>query len=169
MDVVERAGRLVTGTRVDLLTNQLVVVGRPGGTLKSGDAASLASSQVRRVALGNPESVPVGVYARRWLEGRGVWSAVAPKVVPMSSVRAALTAARAGRVDAAVVYATDAATDPAVPVIYRVPVADTPPIRYPAAVIAGPRQDAAGRFVTFLRSAEAGTVFQAAGFGLAGQ
>lgn len=169
MDVVERAGRLVAGTRVDLLTNQLVVVGRPGGTLKSGDAASLASSEVRRVALGNPESVPVGVYARRWLEGRGAWSAVAPKVVPTTTVRAALAAARAGRVDGAVVYATDAASDPSVPVIYRVPVADTPPIRYPVAVIAGPRQEAAQRFVAFLRSAEAGAVFQAAGFGLAGR
>ena len=166
MDVVERAGRLVAGTRVDLLTNQLVVVGRPGGTLQSGDAVALASSAVRRVALGNPESVPVGVYARRWLEGRGVWPAVAAKVVPTSTVRAALAAARAGRVDAAVVYATDAATDPSVPVIYRVPIADTPPIRYPAAVIAGPRQDAARRFVAFLRSAEAGAVFQGAGFGL---
>ena len=167
MDVVERAGRLVPGTRVDLLTNQLVVVGRPGGTLTSGDAPALASSAVRRVAVGNPESVPAGVYARRWLEGRGLWSAVAPKVVPTMTVRAALAAARAGRVDAAVVYATDAATDPSVPVIYRVPVADVPPIRYPVAVIAGPRQEAAQRFVAFLRSPESGAVFQAAGFGLA--
>jgi molybdate transport system substrate-binding protein len=167
MDVVERAGRLVPGTRVDLLTNQLVVVGRPGGTLQSGDATVLAGAGVRRVALGNPESVPAGVYARRWLEGRGVWDAVAPKVVPTMTVRSALAAARAGRVDAAVVYATDAATDPSVPVIYRVPAADVPPIRYPAAVVAGPRQAAAQQFVDFLRSAGAGAVFQTAGFGLA--
>jgi molybdate transport system substrate-binding protein len=61
MDEVERAGRLVAGTRVNLLTNQLVVVGRPGSPLRTGDAASLASPAVRRVALGNPESVPAGV------------------------------------------------------------------------------------------------------------
>ena len=67
MDVVERAGRLMPGTRADLLTNQLVVVGRPGGTPEGGDAPALASSDVRRVALGNPDSVPAGVYARRWL------------------------------------------------------------------------------------------------------
>ncbi len=85
------------------------------------------------------------------------------------TVRAALAAARAGRVDAAVVYATDAATDPSVPVIYRVPATDTPPIRYPAAVVAGPRQEAAQRFVEFLRSADGAAVFQAAGFGLARQ
>lgn len=167
MDVVERAGRLVPGTRVDLLTNQLVVVGRPGSPLKSGDPATLASRPVRRVALGNPESVPAGVYARRWLEATGVWPSVAPKVVPTMTVRAALAAARAGRVDAAVVYATDARSAPSVPVLFRVPPGAAPPIIYPAAVVRGANQAAAERFVAYLRSPEAGTVFQAAGFGLA--
>lgn len=168
MDVVATAGRLVAGTRADLLTNRLVVVGRPGGTLAVTAARDLAAAGVRRVALGNPESVPAGVYARRWMEGQGVWAAVAPKVVPTVTVRAALAAARAGRVDAAVVYATDAATAPSLPVLYRVPAGDTPPIVYPVAVVAGPRQDAAARFVAFLRSAAARPVFTAAGFGAAG-
>ncbi len=167
MDAVERAGRLVPGTRADLLTNRLVVVGRPGSPLRAGDPATLASGQVRRVALGNPESVPAGVYARRWLEAAGVWAAVAPKVVPTMSVRAALAAVRAGRVDAAVVYATDAATETSVPVLFRVDPRDAPPIVYPVAVVQGPRQQAAGRFVAYLRSPDAGVVFTNAGFGLA--
>ncbi len=167
MDLVERAGRLVPGTRVDLLTNQLVVVGRPGSALKNGAPSTLASLDVRRVALGNPDSVPAGVYARRWLEGRGVWAQVAPKVVPTMTVRAALSAARAGRVDAAVVYATDARSEPSVPVLFRVPPTEAPPIVYPAAVVMGPNRVAAQRFVAYLQSAEAGAVFQAAGFGLA--
>ncbi|MGD9906666.1 MAG: molybdate ABC transporter substrate-binding protein [Vicinamibacterales bacterium] len=169
MDVVERAGRLVPGSRVALLTNRLVVVGRPGGRLRTGDAAALASPSVRRLALGNPDSVPAGVYARRWLEGQGAWTAIAPRVVPTVTVRAALAAARAGRVEAAVVYATDAATEPTLPVLYQVPAADAPDIVYPAAVVAGPRQDAAGRFLAYLRSAEAGAVFTTAGFGVAGR
>jgi molybdate transport system substrate-binding protein len=168
MDVVERAGRLVAGTRGDLLTNRLVVVGRPGGAVTVGAARDLAGGGVRRVALGNPESVPAGVYARRWLEGQGAWAAVAAKVVPTVTVRAALAAARAGRVDLAVVYATDAATEPSLPVLYRVPAGDAPPIVYPVAVVAGPRQAAATRFVAFLRSADATAVFAAAGFGAAG-
>jgi molybdate transport system substrate-binding protein len=167
MDAVEKAGQLVSGTRVALLTNQLVVVGRPGGTLQVTGAAALALPTIGRVALGNPESVPAGVYARQWLERQGVWRDVASKVVPAMTVRAALVAARAGRVDAAVVYATDAAIEPAVPVLYRVPPADAPPIVYPAAVVRGPNEAAATRFVTYLRSADAGSVFRAAGFGLA--
>ena len=134
MDVVERAGRLVAGTRVDLLTNQLVVVGRPGGTLRRGDAPTLASSAVRRVALGNPESVPAGVYARRWLEGRGVWAAVSAKVVPTHDGprRAGGGARRARRRRGRLRHRR--AHRALVPVLFRVPAADAPPIRYPAAV-----------------------------------
>jgi molybdate transport system substrate-binding protein len=167
MDVVEKAGQLVAGSRVELLTNQLVVVGRPGGTLQVNGAAALAMPTVGRVALGNPDSVPAGVYARQWLERQGVWRDVVSKVVPAMTVRGALAAARAGRVDAAVVYATDAAIEPTVPVLYRVPPADAPPIVYPAAVVRGPNEAAAARFVTYLRSADAGNAFRAAGFGLA--
>jgi molybdate transport system substrate-binding protein len=166
MDVAERAGRLVPGTRVALLTNQLVVVGRPGGALQMNGAAALATPAVGRVALGNPESVPAGVYARQWLERQGVWREVSSKVVPAMTVRAALAAARAGRVDAAIVYATDAATEPRMPVLYRVPVADAPPIVYPAAVVRGANEAAARALVTYMQSAEAGAVFRAAGFGL---
>lgn len=169
MDVVERAGRLVPGSRVDLLSNQLVVVGRPGGALPAGDPATLASDRVRRIALGNPETVPAGIYARRWLESRGAWPAVRAKVVPTLSVRAALAAVRAGRVDTAIVYTTDARTEPSVPVIYRVPPAEAPAIVYPAAVVAGPNREAAGRFLVFLRSPEARLVFEAAGFGVVGR
>jgi molybdate transport system substrate-binding protein len=167
MDVVEQAGRLVPGTRVALLTNHLVVVGRPGGALQVTGAAALATPGFGRVALGNPESVPAGVYARQWLERQGVWREVSAKVVPAMTVRAALAAARAGRVDAAIVYATDAATEPRMPVLYRVPAADAPPIVYPAAVVRGANETAARAFVAYLQSAEAGAVFRAAGFGLA--
>lgn len=169
MDVADKAGRLVAGSRADLLTNRLVVVGRRGGAPLAGDAAALTGAAVRRIALGNPESVPAGVYARRWLEGTGHWTAIATKVVPTVTVRAALAAVRAGRVDVAVVYATDALTEPSLPVLYRVPAADVPTIVYPVAVVAGPRATAATAFVAFLRSADASAVFTAAGFGLAGR
>ena len=100
MDVAKRAGRLVKGSRVELLTNQLVVVGAPGSTLRVTGPASLGAADVRRVALGNPDSVPAGVYARQWLEKAGAWAAVSGKVVPTVTVRAALAAVRSGRADA---------------------------------------------------------------------
>lgn len=164
MDVARASGRLVEASIRDLLSNTLVVVVPPRSLAKAVTPDELASPRIRRVALGNPDSVPAGVYARQWLERRGLWSAVAPKVVPMLTVRSALAAVRAGRADAGVVFATDARTAPDVTVAYRVPAAETPAIRYPVAVVRGPREADAARFVQFLFSAEAKSVFESAGF-----
>jgi molybdate transport system substrate-binding protein len=117
----------------------------------------------RRIALANPDSVP-GVYARQWFRRIGLWTAVAPRVVPTLTVRSALAAVRAGRADAGVVFATDARTAAAVTVAYAVPAADAPGIRYPVAVVRGPREADATRFVEFLFSPAAKAIFEAAGF-----
>jgi molybdate transport system substrate-binding protein len=168
MDVAAASGRLVRESIRDLLSNTLVLIvpGRAGD--RRLEPSDLAGDRVRRVALGNPDSVPAGVYARQWLERLGLWSAVAPKVVPTLTVRAALAAVRAGRADAGVVFATDARTAPEVVVAYAVPPAETPPIRYPVAVVRGPREPEAARFVQFLFSPAAASIFQAAGFLLVG-
>jgi molybdate transport system substrate-binding protein len=164
MSVAERSGRLVPGETRDLLSNVLVVVVPPGSSHVTLVPADLAGPRITRLALGNPDSVPAGVYARQWLERAGLWAAVSKKVVPTLSVRAALAAVRSGRADAGVVFATDARTAPGVRVAYTVPVADAPPIRYPVAVVKGGRQDEAVRFVQFLFSAPARDIFARAGF-----
>jgi molybdate transport system substrate-binding protein len=166
MDAVARAGRLVAGTRVALLDNRLVVVVARDARVRPAGAADLAGTAVRRLAMGQPDSVPAGVYGRRWLERAGVWAAVQPKVVPLPTVRAALAAAREGRVDAAVVYATDARTSPDVQVAFTVPEHDAPAIVYPAAVIAGGREADARRFLRYLQGGFARQAFEAAGFGV---
>jgi molybdate transport system substrate-binding protein len=167
MGVAERSGRLAAAPR-DLLSNTLVVVVPPGAARKTLVPRDLADAAVTRIALGNPDSVPAGVYARQWLERAGLWEAVSKKVVPTLSVRAALAAVRNGHADAGVVFATDAKTTPDVPVAYAVPAADAPPIRYPVAVVKGSRETDAARFVDFLFSPAARDIFVRAGFGVVG-
>jgi molybdate transport system substrate-binding protein len=166
MNVVIKSGMVVDGTRVALLTNQLVIV-TPQNARTVAGPRDLASSTVKRVAMGQPDSVPAGVYGRQWLEKLGLWSAVQPKVVPMPTVRAALAAVREGRADAAIVYATDARTTKDVRVAHVVSIADGPAIVYPAAVIRGKNENEARRFLEYLQSADARAVFEAAGFGIA--
>jgi molybdate transport system substrate-binding protein len=168
MDVAAASGRLLAGSVRDILSNTLVVVVPARAVSGTFAPEDLTGPRIRRVALGNPQSVPAGVYARQWLERAGLWAAVAPKVVPTLTVRAALAAVRAGRVEAGVVFATDARTAPDVAVAYRVPPADAPAIRYPAAVVRGPREAEATRFVQFLASPAARAIFEAAGFLMAG-
>jgi molybdate transport system substrate-binding protein len=111
--------------------------------------------------------VPAGVYTRRWLEKTALWQTVERKVIPLPTVRAALAAVREGRADAGIVYATDARREPGVRVAFEPAPGDAPLIVYPAAVIAGPRQAEAARFLAFLRSPEAIKAFEAAGFPMA--
>jgi molybdate transport system substrate-binding protein len=164
MRVASNGGRIVAGSEVALLSNQLVVVTGHNSRERVRQPRDLASSAVRRIAMGQPDSVPAGVYGRAWLTRLGLWSAVLPKVLPLPTVRAALAAVREGRADAAIVYATDARTAPDVTVGYSVPIDEGPPIRYPAAILVGPRQQDAARFLSFLQSRDARQVFEAAGF-----
>jgi molybdate transport system substrate-binding protein len=168
MQVAERSGRLAPGSVRDLLANTLVVVVPAGASPAALRPQDLAAPRIARIAMGNPDSVPAGVYARQWLESAGLWAAVSGKVVPVLSVRAALAAVRAGRADAGIVFGTDARTTPDVPVAYTVPAADAPPIRYPVAVVRGRREADATRFVEFLFTPAAREILTRAGFTVVG-
>ena len=165
MDRVAAAGRVDPARRVDLLSNQLVVVvpsDRAGVVAAPRD---LAGASVARIALGDPEAVPAGVYARRYLESEGLWDSLAPRIVPASSVRAALRAVEAGTVDAGIVYRTDAASSGSTEVAYAVPPVAGPAIVYPAAVVrGGPDPVRAAGFLEHLQSGTARRIFEAAGF-----
>ena len=159
------AGRIEAAQRVDLLSNQLVIVvpsDRVGTVTKPSD---LVDPSIRRIALGDPEAVPAGVYARRYLESQGLWDALAERVVPASSVRAALRAVEAGTVEAGIVYRTDLRASAGAVIAFAVPPEDGPVIVYPAAVAVGaPNPAAAARFLDYLQSAAAQRHFDTAGF-----
>src|SRR5688572_19803719 len=156
---------IVTGTRVDLLSNQLAIAvpaDRPR-TLRS--VRDLTDPAIKRIAVGDPAAVPAGIYARTYLERLGVWTAISKKVVPSASVRLALAAVENGAVDAAIVYQTDLASARRASLALAIPVAEGPRIVYPAAVIgSGRNREAAVRFLTWLRGAEAAAIFRSAGF-----
>ena len=165
MDAVEKAGLVAPSTRVDLLSNRLVVVVPVDA--KSAPSSPAGLRGLKRLSLADPEAVPAGVYAKAWLVKAGLWKALAPNVVPALNVRAALAAVETGRVDAGVVYSTDAAHSKRVRVAFQVPEQDVPRIVYPAAALTKGAAPEAGRaFVRFLRSDAARKVLTRHGFGV---
>ena len=119
---------------------------------------------MRRLALGDPEAVPAGIYARQWLEKRGLWERLRDRVVPTLDVRAAFAAVESGNADAGIVYRTDAAISKRVRVALEVPEAEAPRIVYAAALLATARGPAARVFFEHLRSPVARGVFERVGF-----
>ena len=166
MDRAEAAGRIQSSTRVNLLTNQLVVVVPTDQTPRaSGVETLLMAPWVRYIAMGDPDAVPAGVYARQYLESVGIWDAVRSKVVPVRDVRAALAAVDAGNADVGIVYRTDLVAARRVREAFAVPVDEGPHITYPMAMLADARnRTEARRFLGFLRGPEARAIFKNAGF-----
>ena len=161
MDRLAERDLLRAGHRYDLLANRLVLVARRGAAVRS-----LAELGDGRLALADPAAVPAGKYAKAALVSLGQWQAVEAKVVPAENVRAALALVEGGEAALGIVYATDAIASDAVEVLETFPEGSHPPIRYPAAVLAGSRHAEAAGFLEFLRSDRARAIFAKHGFGL---
>jgi molybdate transport system substrate-binding protein len=165
MDTLERKGLIVKNSRRDRLSNSLVIVVPSGTSSSIASPKDLAGGKVTRLALADPQAVPAGLYAREYLQKLHLWSQIAPKVIPMSNVRAALAAVESGDAEAGIVYKTDAAISKKIRIAYEVPSLEGPKISYPVAVIKDcPSPQAAEAFLKYLESDQAGKVFQRYGF-----
>jgi molybdate transport system substrate-binding protein len=168
MDYVEQRKLIAPGTRVDLLTNQLVLVAPAGDTkpmpIRRGFPLVIALGR-ERLAMADPDSVPAGLYGREALTKLGVWASVAPKVARAENVRAALALVESGEVPYGVVYLTDALASQKVKVVGTFPADSHAPILYPAAVLATTKSADAAPFLRFLASRPAKAIFARYGFG----
>jgi molybdate transport system substrate-binding protein len=166
MDELVAAGLVRPADRFDLLTNSLVVVVSASSSLTVRGPGDLL--RAHEVAVGDPEAVPAGIYARRWLEQVGWWERLRGRVVPTLDVRAALAAVDSGAAEAGIVYRTDAAMARHARVAFEVPRGEAPRIVYPAAVLVSASPDAR-RFVEHLRSPASRVVFERLGFEVLGE
>ncbi|MDE0890150.1 MAG: molybdate ABC transporter substrate-binding protein [Phycisphaerales bacterium] len=156
------------GDAEDLLGNELVMV------IPSDDEAGSASisgfdldapeppPSWRRVAIADPSHVPAGRYAREALESLGWWGAISGRVIPASDVRAALRLVELGEVDAGIVYRTDAMMNDSVEIIATVPALLHETIVYP--ILQFERRPEVDAFIRFLKSDDAGSIFERRGF-----
>jgi len=164
MDALESKGLIEAGTRRDLVANKLVLI-EPASSDALKDFQDLTQPEVKIVALGEPGTVPAGMYARQTLEHLGLLASVEKKTVYAKDVRAVLTYVETGNADAGVVYQTDALRSTKVRVVAAAPAGTHDPIVYPAAIVKGSKDEAAARaFLEFLESSEARAIFEKYGF-----
>ncbi len=166
MDYLQAHKLIDLGSRRNLLGNRLVLIAPSSSTLKltikpNFDLAGALGNG--RLATGDPDSVPVGRYARASLTSLGVWNAVEPRLVRAENVRAALAFVDRGEAPLGIVYQTDALIDHGVRIVDVFPADTHPPITYPIALTVGARSGAR-EFADFLRSPKAATVFVKYGF-----
>ena len=167
MDELEDQGQILAGSRQALLLNSLVVI-VPQDTTDVADFSDVATDQVSNLAMGEPESVPAGRYAKEALTSLDLFDALQPKLVFGKDVRQVLSYVETGNVDAGLVYVTDAKISEQVQVIATAPADSHSPIIYPVGVVTDrDNADAAQAFVDFLSSDTAVAIFEAYGFDMA--
>jgi len=168
MDYLEKRKLLAPGSRKDVLANQLVLVAPADSTatvkITSGPALVQGLGGAR-IATGDPDSVPVGKYAKAALIKLGVWEQVEGRLVRAEDVRSALAFVARGDAPFGIVYLTDAKIEKRVKLLDVFPQDTYPPIRYPIAMTAGAGADAS-RFVEFVSGKRAAVIFQNYGFEL---
>jgi len=166
MDYLQSRTQIQIPTRHDVLGNQLVLVAPADSkiVLKIGPHFALAKTLgTGRLATGDPDSVPVGRYAREALTKLGVWNDVEKRLVRADSVRSALAFVDRGEAALGIVYATDAEIDKKVRVVGVFSDNTHLPIIYPIALTAAAKPDAL-KFVDYVRSTAGDATFKKYGF-----
>jgi len=166
MDYLEQRSLVQKATRSNLLGNRLALVApassgvqlqiKPGFPLLGALAGG-------RLATGDPDSVPVGRYARAALTNLGVWKDVEDHLVRADNVRSALAFVARGESPLGIVYETDARIDKRVRIVDIFPEDSHLPITYPIALTSNAAAKAAS-FVEFLRGPVGDARFEAFGF-----
>lgn len=147
----------------NLLGNELVLVVPKESSIKTFQ--ELKEEKVKKLAIGTPESVPAGKYAKASLTHENLWNDLQNKIVFTKDVRQVLTYVETGNVDAGIVYKTDALISDKVKIANAAPTNSHEPIHYPAGVIKESKhKKEATSFYEYLQSKEAQSIFKKYGF-----
>lgn len=166
MDGLANKGLLSPRTRQNLLRNKVVLIApsQIKGPKISG-FKDLAASEVKRITLGQPETVPAGQYGKEVLTALNLYDQLQPKTVFAKDVRQVLSYVETGNVDAGIVYVTDAKISGQVRIVAMAPDQTHQPIIYPGAVLKETKHpQAAKEYVEFLSSSQAQKTFRQYGF-----
>lgn len=168
VDRLMEEGLIDPTTRRIVATNQLIVIVPAKSEAAPGALSDLLEARYKRIALGEPQTVPAGQYAAQALKATGLLEALEARIIHGSSVRQVLSYVARGEVDAGIVYRTDALeAGEQVKVAARVDTSLHDLIEYPAAVVAGSRRrQTASDFLDFLGTPAAQQILRDKGFGI---
>ncbi len=155
-------------TRYTLLGNELVLIApvaskpQPVSISKNTDWKSLLKGQ--RLAVGDPDHVPAGIYAKEALQNLGAWETLSPVMARANNVRAALALVERDETPYGIVYGSDAIASQKVTVVGIFPEESHKPVEYPMAVVKDHNKPDVSAFYRYLKGPEAAAIFKRYGF-----
>lgn len=164
-DLLVKEGAIAEEDGVDLLGNSLSLVVPKGEQSIKGFEDLTKAAEIDKIAIGTPETVPAGKYAKESLEIMDLWKDIESKVIYAKDARQVLSYVETGNVEAGIVYKTDALASAKVDIIASAEPATHTPVVYPVGIIKDSKQyEAAKDFYEFLQSDDILKVFEEYGF-----
>lgn len=168
MDYAVEKKAIDTATRETLLGNSLVVVAPKAS--EQGDVAIDAKTDWAsllkggRLAVGDPDHVPAGIYAKEALQKLGAWDTLSAKLAPAEDVRGALALVERNEAPLGIVYGSDAVASKGVKVVGTFPEDSHKKVEYPVAITDGHKNATVTAFYDYLKGPQASAIFKQYGF-----
>ncbi|CNE72232.1 molybdate transporter periplasmic protein [Yersinia enterocolitica] len=168
MDYAIDKQQMVANTRYTLLGNELVLIAPKDSKItkveidKKTDWKKLLEGG--RLAVGDPDHVPAGIYAKESLENLGAWATLAPEMARANNVRSAMALVERAEAPLGIVYGSDAIASDKVKVVGVSPEASHKPVEYPMAIVKGHENPTVTAFYDYLKSPAAAVIFEKYGF-----
>ncbi|EPC1628675.1 molybdate ABC transporter substrate-binding protein [Yersinia enterocolitica] len=168
MDYAIDKQQMVANTRYTLLGNELVLIAPKDSKItkvaidKKTDWKKLLEGG--RLAVGDPDHVPTGIYAKESLENLGAWATLAPEMARANNVRSAMALVERAEAPLGIVYGSDAIASDKVKVVGVFPEASHKPVEYPMAIVKGHENPTVTAFYDYLKSPAAAVIFEKYGF-----
>ena len=168
MDYAIDKQQMVANTRYTLLGNELVLIAPKDSKItkvaidKKTDWKKLLEGG--RLAVGDPDHVPAGIYAKESLENLGAWVTLAPEMARANNVRSAMALVERAEAPLGIVYGSDAIASDKVKVVGVFPEASHKPVEYPMAIVKGHENPTVTAFYDYLKSPAAAVIFEKYGF-----
>tara|TARA_B100001123_G_scaffold447434_1_gene604958 strand:+ start:573 stop:1370 length:798 start_codon:yes stop_codon:yes gene_type:complete len=172
MDYLSKNGLVDSKSRRNLAKNSLVIIAPADSTIHTLLRRSQLSFSALiqdlgsegRLAIGDPDSVPAGIYAREALLGLKLWTIVKDRLATASNVRSALMLVSRGETPLGVVYKSDALHTDEVAIVKTLPTTSHSAIIYPIAIVTGRTKPSTYHLLNYLTSRNTAKVFRRHGF-----
>lgn len=166
MEDLDHQGLIRPDSKVNFAGNALVLIGPNNSSFQGKSFQDLKEGRIKRIAIGNPKTVPAGRYAQEVLTSLHLWEVLKNKLIPAENVRQVLDYVARGECDAGLVYSTDARTrSKEIKIIATAPEGSHRPILYPIGIIQGTKKESsANEFIALVLSKEGKDILQRYGF-----
>ncbi|MBF0560016.1 MAG: molybdate ABC transporter substrate-binding protein [Nitrospirae bacterium] len=166
MDDADKKGLIRPGSRVNFSANSVVLTVPVGTKIEITSFEDLKSANIKKIAVGNPKTVPAGRYAEDVFSYYKITDTIKDKLIYTENVRQVLDYVARGEVDAGVVYSTDAKVRAKeVKIAATAPEASHKPVVYPIAVVkATGNVKTADEFILLVVSPDGKAILEKYGF-----